>query len=117
MKPESGTRGQNEFASWCEPEGFHVQRSDPDRLEWDFMLEADPERSEDIRSPGADISDFIDLAVEAAKRRRNIIRPVLIAGGIEQWSCANAPGHDPVAASENVPQDPDHPGPEDFVSA
>ena len=45
MKPESGTRGQNEFASWCEPEGFHVQRSDPDRLGWDFMLEADPERS------------------------------------------------------------------------
>ena len=47
MKRESGTRGQNEFASWCEPEGFHVQRSDPDRLGWDFLLEADPQRSGD----------------------------------------------------------------------
>lgn len=47
MKRESGTRGQNEFAGWCEPEGFHVQRSDPDRLGWDFMLEADPQRSAD----------------------------------------------------------------------
>ena len=47
MKPDPGTRGQNEFASWCEPEGFHAQRSDPDRLGWDFMLEADPRRSTD----------------------------------------------------------------------
>lgn len=44
MKPESGTRGQNEFVGWCEPEQFHVQRSDPDRLGWDFLLEADPDR-------------------------------------------------------------------------
>ncbi|VVS98081.1 hypothetical protein [Rhizobium sp. EC-SD404] len=48
MKPESGTRGQNEFSGWCEPEQFHVQRSDPDRLGWDFMLEADPDRSTDV---------------------------------------------------------------------
>ncbi|MBO0134081.1 hypothetical protein [Agrobacterium burrii] len=48
MKPESGTRGQNEFSGWCEPEQFHVQRSDPDRLGWDFMLEADPDRPADI---------------------------------------------------------------------
>ena len=45
MKPESGTRGQNEFSGWCEPEQFHVQRSDPDRLGWDFLLKADPDRS------------------------------------------------------------------------
>lgn len=44
MKPDLGTRGQNEFASWCEPEGFHAQKSEPDRLGWDFMLEADPQR-------------------------------------------------------------------------
>jgi len=44
MRADPGTRGQNEFASWCEPEGFHAQRSEPDRLGWDFMLEAAPRR-------------------------------------------------------------------------
>jgi len=39
-----------------------------------------------VRSPGSEISDFIDLAVESAKRRRKITGPVLVAGGIEQWS-------------------------------
>ncbi|MBT9291129.1 hypothetical protein [Prosthecodimorpha staleyi] len=48
MKAELGLRGQNEFSGWCEPEQFHVQRADPDRLGWDFMLEADPDRSSDI---------------------------------------------------------------------
>ena len=47
MRRESGTRGQNEFLGWCEPEQFHVQRSDPDRLGWDFLLEAAPERASD----------------------------------------------------------------------
>lgn len=47
MKRESGIRGQNEFLGWCEPEQFHAQRSEPDRLGWDFLLEADPERPSD----------------------------------------------------------------------
>ncbi|PZR94737.1 MAG: hypothetical protein DI537_06760 [Stutzerimonas stutzeri] len=53
-----------------------------------------------VRYPGADVSDFIDLAVQAAKRRRNITGPVLVAGGIEQWSCSNA--------LEEVPGSADH---------
>jgi hypothetical protein len=35
-----------------------------------------------IRASGADTSDFLDLAVESSKRRRNITGPVLVAGGI-----------------------------------
>lgn len=36
-----------------------------------------------IRAPGADISDFVDLSVEAFKRRKGILGPVLISGGFE----------------------------------
>jgi len=42
--------------------------------------------SDVVRAAGADVSDFIDVAVEAAKRRRNISGPVLVAGGIELWA-------------------------------
>lgn len=36
-----------------------------------------------IRAPGADTSDFLDLAVESSKRRRKINRSALVAGGIQ----------------------------------
>ncbi|MCA0418587.1 MAG: hypothetical protein LCH80_07685 [Proteobacteria bacterium] len=70
-----------------------------------------------IRSPGADTSDFIDLAVEAAKRRRNITGPVLVAGGIEQWSSADVLADDPGASSEGVQPELDRPSPGNFPSA
>lgn len=39
-----------------------------------------------IRALGAETTDFIDLAVESSKRRRNVTGPALVAGGIEKWS-------------------------------
>jgi hypothetical protein len=39
-----------------------------------------------IRASGADTTDFINMAVESSKRRRNITGPALVAGGIDEWS-------------------------------
>lgn len=39
-----GARGENVFLSWCEPEGYRAQKSQVDRLGWDFLLESDPVR-------------------------------------------------------------------------
>lgn len=40
-----GTLGENQFLSWCQPEGFCAQKSLVDRLGWDFLLEREPVRS------------------------------------------------------------------------
>ncbi|KVK61189.1 MULTISPECIES: hypothetical protein [Agrobacterium] len=42
-----GTIGENQFLSWCQPEGFRAQKSAVDRLGWDFLLERDPARALD----------------------------------------------------------------------
>lgn len=42
-----GTIGENEFLSWCQPEGFRAQKSAMDRLGWDYLLEREPMRSAD----------------------------------------------------------------------
>lgn len=42
-----GAMGENQFLSWCEPEGFRAQKSMVDRLGWDFFLEREPTRSID----------------------------------------------------------------------
>ncbi|MFW2227769.1 hypothetical protein [Rhizobium sp. CRRU65] len=47
MKSDPGTRGQNELVGWCEPEHLIAQKPDPDRLGWDFLLEAIPDHSAD----------------------------------------------------------------------
>lgn len=47
MKSDPGTRGQNELVGWCEPEHLIAQKPDPDRLGWDFLLEAVPDHSTD----------------------------------------------------------------------
>jgi hypothetical protein len=47
MVRDLGTRGENAFLSWCEPEGFHAQKSQVDRLGWDFLLEKEPVRGKD----------------------------------------------------------------------
>lgn len=47
MKTDPGTRGQNELLGWCEPEHLIAQKPDPDRLGWDFLLEAIPDHSAD----------------------------------------------------------------------
>ncbi|PSH62232.1 hypothetical protein [Phyllobacterium sophorae] len=47
MKSDPGTRGQNELVGWCEPEHFIAHKPDPDRLGWDFLLEATPDHSPD----------------------------------------------------------------------
>jgi hypothetical protein len=39
-----GAIGENVFLSWCEPEGFRAQKSQVDRLGWDFLLESEPVR-------------------------------------------------------------------------
>jgi hypothetical protein len=44
-KREIGTIGENAFLNWCEPEGFRAQKSQADRLGWDFLLESEPARS------------------------------------------------------------------------
>ena len=44
-KRDIGAIGENLFLSWCEPEGFHAQKSQVDRLGWDFLLESEPDRS------------------------------------------------------------------------
>ncbi|WP_435655777.1 hypothetical protein [Brucella pituitosa] len=43
-----GTIGENEFISWCEPEGFKWTRPSNDRLGWDFILEREPEPRDDL---------------------------------------------------------------------
>ncbi|WP_057460783.1 hypothetical protein [Pseudovibrio sp. POLY-S9] len=79
MKPDPGTRGQNEFASWCEPEGFHAQRSDPDRLGWDFMLEANPRRCPDRPLDGQnDLPKFL-VQVKATEQTKSAPRIKLSA--------------------------------------
>ncbi|KAA3448169.1 hypothetical protein C7I87_22920 [Mesorhizobium sp. SARCC-RB16n] len=40
-----GMLGENQFISWCEPEGFRAQKCLVDRLGWDFLLEREPVRS------------------------------------------------------------------------
>ncbi|KAF0135508.1 MAG: Uncharacterized protein FD152_1309 [Xanthobacteraceae bacterium] len=42
-----GSIGENNFLSWCEPEGFRAQKSHVDRLGWDFLLESEPLRTRD----------------------------------------------------------------------
>jgi hypothetical protein len=42
-----GAIGENDFLSWCEPEGFRAQKSHVDRLGWDFLLESEPLRTRD----------------------------------------------------------------------
>lgn len=79
MKPESGTRGQNEFSGWCEPEQFHVQRSDPDRLGWDFMLEADPDRSADVPLDQQNELPKFLVQVKATEHATTILRIKLSA--------------------------------------
>ncbi|MBZ9823205.1 hypothetical protein [Mesorhizobium sp. CA4] len=44
MKRDIGAIGENCFLNWCEPEGFRAQKSQVDRLGWDFLLEREPER-------------------------------------------------------------------------
>ncbi|GGI27396.1 hypothetical protein GCM10010987_44180 [Bradyrhizobium guangdongense] len=42
--PDLGARGENVFIGWCEPEGFRAQKSQADRLGWDYLLEGEPLR-------------------------------------------------------------------------
>ena len=42
-----GTMGEDQFVSWCQPEGFRAQKSRVDRLGWDFLLEREPVRATD----------------------------------------------------------------------
>jgi hypothetical protein len=42
-----GTMGEDQFVSWCQPEGFRAQKSRVDRLGWDFLLEREPARATD----------------------------------------------------------------------
>ncbi|WP_271612348.1 hypothetical protein [Bradyrhizobium sp. CCBAU 21362] len=44
-KRDIGAIGENTFLSWCEPEGFRAQKSQADRLGWDFVLESEPVRA------------------------------------------------------------------------
>lgn len=59
-KREIGPIGENAFLSWCEPEGFRAQKSQVDRLGWDFLLESEPTRSIDMPLDGQnDLPKFL----------------------------------------------------------
>ncbi|MVA27575.1 hypothetical protein V6582_01685 (plasmid) [Agrobacterium vitis] len=47
-----GTIGEDQFVSWCQPEGFRAQKSRVDRLGWDFLLEREPVRTADTPLDG-----------------------------------------------------------------
>ena len=38
-----------------------------------------------VRSPGSDVADFIETAIEKSKRERKSMGPALVAGGFENW--------------------------------
>ncbi|PSH61076.1 hypothetical protein [Phyllobacterium sophorae] len=47
-KRDVGAIGENQFLGWCEPEGFRAQKSQIDRLGWDFLLENEPVLADDV---------------------------------------------------------------------
>lgn len=63
-----GAIGENLFLSWCEPEGFRAQKSQVDRLGWDFLLEHEPKRAADRPLDGQnDLPKFL-IQVKATEK-------------------------------------------------
>lgn len=67
-KRDIGAIGENVFLSWCEPEGFLAQKSQVDRLGWDFLLESEPMRSTDRPLDGqSDLPKYL-IQVKATEK-------------------------------------------------
>ncbi|MDK1389647.1 hypothetical protein QN224_30205 [Sinorhizobium sp. 8-89] len=81
-----GTMGENQFLSWCQPEGFRAQKSAVDRLGWDFLLEREPVRASDRPLDGQnDLAKFLvqvkstDRAGEAPRIKLSALKHLVDA--------------------------------------